>query len=84
MCKSGQWDIVVVNILAPVIIDLLQTGGLMAYVKPGGTLILSGIIDAQQADVEAAVQSAGGQVINRLHHRDWVTLFAAQPDSDLP
>lgn len=74
-----QWDVVVVNILAPVIINLLESGDLLTYVRPGGRLILSGIIDAQQTDVEDAIDLAGGIVINWLHSRDWVT-FIVQPD----
>ena len=77
---AGQWDIVVVNILAPVIINLLETGNLLAYVKPGGRLILSGIIDVQQAGVEEAVQASGGTVIDRLQRGDWVMLIA-RPDA---
>jgi ribosomal protein L11 methyltransferase len=73
---AGQWDIVVVNILAPVIVNLLQSGALLSYVKPDGKLILSGIIDVQQAEVEEAVQSSGGTVIDRLQRGDWVTLIA--------
>jgi ribosomal protein L11 methyltransferase len=75
-----QWDIVVVNILAPVIINLLESAELMDYVKPGGKLILSGIIEQQQPDVETAVAAAGGNIINRIHRRDWVTLTARPLD----
>lgn len=67
------WDVVVVNILATIIIDLLNQDDLMSYVKPGGYLILSGIIDAQADDVETAVVNAGGQVIEKLTIRDWVS-----------
>jgi ribosomal protein L11 methyltransferase len=76
-----EWDIVVVNILAPVIINLLETGGLLSYVKAGGRLIMSGIIDEQQPDVETTVTAAGGIVVNRLHRRDWVTLIARPGDA---
>ena len=69
------WDVVVVNILAPVIIDLLQNGGLMDYVAENGRLLLSGIIDQQEEAVETAVRRAGGQVIDTLTMRDWVTLI---------
>jgi ribosomal protein L11 methyltransferase len=78
--QPGQWDVVVVNILATVIINLLESGGLMSYVKPGGHLILSGIIDVQQGDVVKAVTMSGGSLINCLQRRDWVTLII-QPDS---
>lgn len=70
-----QWDVVLVNILAPVIIGLLREGQLMAYVAESGWLVLSGIIDSQAADVEEAVISAGGNVVERIMVRDWVTLL---------
>ena len=73
---AGQWDIVVVNILAPVIVTLLQSGALLSYVKTDGKLILSGIIDVQAAEVEEAVHASGGRVIDRLPRGDWVTLVA--------
>ncbi len=76
---EDQWDVVVVNILAPVIINLLRSERLLDYVLPKGWLILSGIIDEQQPDVEAAVSAAGGRVTGRLFRRDWVTLIV-QPD----
>jgi ribosomal protein L11 methyltransferase len=78
---AGQWDIVVVNILAPVIIKLLESGALISYVKPGGKLILSGIIDVQQAGVEVALHASGGRVIEILQRGDWVTLIA-QPEAE--
>jgi len=68
------WDVVVVNILAPVIVELLRTGDLLGYVAPAGRLVLSGIIDVQAPEVETAVMQAGGAVVERLVVRDWVTL----------
>jgi ribosomal protein L11 methyltransferase len=68
------WDVVVVNILAPVIVELLRTGDLLGYVAPTGRLVLSGIIDVQAPEVETAVMQAGGAVVERLVVRDWVTL----------
>lgn len=72
-----KWDVVVVNILAPVIIQLLQEDNLLAYAAADGLLILSGIIDEQVEDVKTAVVQAGGQVIKTLTVRDWVTLIVA-------
>lgn len=68
------WDVVVVNILAPVIVELLRTGDLLGYVAPAGQLVLSGIIDVQAPEVETAMVEAGGAVVERLVVRDWVTL----------
>jgi ribosomal protein L11 methyltransferase len=73
---AGPWDIVVANILAPVIIQLLGKDGLLGYVAPDGYLILSGIIDEQGPDVEAALAAAGGQVRRIISAGDWVTYVA--------
>jgi ribosomal protein L11 methyltransferase len=69
------WDVVVVNILAPIIISLFQEDDLLSYVAPGGSLILSGIIDQQAEDVKTAVLQAGGTIQQILTVRDWVTLI---------
>ncbi|UCC51357.1 MAG: 50S ribosomal protein L11 methyltransferase [Anaerolineaceae bacterium] len=71
---ARQWDVVLVNILAPVIIGLLDNGGLMNYVAESGWLVLSGIIESQADDVEHAVAEAGGRVVETLSVRDWVTM----------
>lgn len=72
---ESAWDVVCVNILAPVIITLLQEGQLVDYVARSGSLILSGIIDTQAGDVEAAVRAARGTVVSRIAVRDWITLI---------
>lgn len=73
---ENGWQIVVVNILAPVIISMLRDGPLMAYVARQGRLVLSGIIDQQLEGVEAALVDAGAEVIDRLLVRDWVAVIA--------
>lgn len=69
---AKNWDIVVVNILAPVIIALLRDGGLLEYVAPGGQLVLSGILDQQLSQIEEAIDFAGGSLVETLHMGDWV------------
>lgn len=71
-----QWDVVVANILAPVIIQLLNDSGLLTYVATAGRLILSGIILEQGSAVEEAIQAAGGQVERTITAGDWVTYVA--------
>ena len=71
------WNIVVVNILAHVIVSLLDNDRLLAYVAPGGKLILSGIIEEQLGVVETAVTQAGGQIVERIQVRDWVCLIVS-------
>ena len=72
--SKKEWDVVLVNILAPVIIRMLRDDRLLDYMAASGWLILSGIIDTQVGEVEAAVKTAGGRISEKLIVRDWVTL----------
>ncbi len=76
---SQTWDVVVANILAPIIIQLLRVEGLLDHVAADGRLILSGIIAEQGPDVEAALADAGGRVVQRITVGDWVTYVADHP-----
>ncbi|MBE7468266.1 MAG: 50S ribosomal protein L11 methyltransferase [Anaerolineae bacterium] len=67
-----QWDIVVANILANTIIELLP--GLKAALAHGGSLILSGIIAEQEASVTAAATAHGLRFSERRAEEDWVAL----------
>lgn len=73
-----EWDIVVVNILAPVIITLLNENDLLGYVAPAGRLILSGIIDQQGPQVVEAITSAGGQIVDTIESGDWVSYIVGR------
>jgi ribosomal protein L11 methyltransferase len=76
--QQKGWDVVVVNILAPIIIGMLLQDELMRYVRQDGRLILSGIIDQQMVDVETAVRQAGGEISQILTVRDWVCFIIKQ------
>jgi len=67
-----QWDIVVANILANTIIELLP--GLKAVLARGGSLILSGIIAEQEASVTTAATAHGLHFSERRVEEDWVAL----------
>lgn len=69
-----KWDVVLVNILAPVIIQLFENDGLMDYVSEDGVLVLSGIIEEQLGGVETAVSQANAKIIETRTVRDWVCL----------
>jgi len=69
-----KWDIIVVNILAPVIISLLREQQLIEYLSATGRLILSGIIEDQFEDVYGSVNAVGGEVNKKLTTRDWICL----------
>lgn len=72
---GAGWNVVVVNILASVIVGLLREDGLVGYVSPGGSLLLSGIIEEQATPIEENLQAAAAKV-ERHSIRDWVTMVA--------
>ncbi len=65
--------VVVANILAPVILTLLQKS-LGELVSQAGVLILAGILDEQSAQVEAAARDCGFEVSEKRQMGDWVAL----------
>jgi ribosomal protein L11 methyltransferase len=72
--KVSHAPIVFANILAPILVRLLQDEGLADLVSPGGHLILSGILETQADQVLGAAERAGLTLANRLQISDWVTL----------
>ena len=68
-----QAQLVLANILAPIIIRLFDAG-LARLVAPNGTLILSGILEPQAGDVLAAAQRQGLAEIERRQINDWVVM----------
>ncbi|UCG24162.1 MAG: 50S ribosomal protein L11 methyltransferase [Chloroflexota bacterium] len=72
----SAWDLVVVNILAPVIIQLLSKVHLADFGGHDGQLVLSGIIEEQEPDVLTALAATSMVVTDRKTIRDWVCLTA--------
>jgi ribosomal protein L11 methyltransferase len=64
------YDVVVANILAEVIIDLLDHG--VPVARPGGLFICSGIIEAYQDRVAAKMAAGGIDIVDVLKEGDWV------------
>jgi len=75
---QGQADVVVANIIADVILLLLQD--LPRLLKPAGVFLASGIIEPRAAEVEAAMRQAGLQISERLEDAGWVLLRAGWAD----
>ncbi len=67
--------LVLANILASVIINLLDEG-LGELVTPGGYLVLSGILDEQAGAVEEALSLNGLKLVEIRGQEDWVALLA--------
>ncbi len=65
--------LVVANILAPIIIRLFDAG-LADLLEPGGTIILSGILQEQAQKVIEAAQAKGLRMNEQRQMGDWVAL----------
>lgn len=72
---SGVYDVVMANILAPVIIKMSQEG-LAARVRTGGVLVASGVLVEQKEMVSDALGRAGFQIVESRQIDDWVALIA--------
>ncbi|MFQ5615472.1 MAG: 50S ribosomal protein L11 methyltransferase [Anaerolineales bacterium] len=76
--KAGNYSIqqapvVLANILAPILIRLLDQG-LADLLTPGGVLLLSGILAEQEEGMLAALAKHSLQVVARRQIGDWVGL----------
>ncbi|MFO7635112.1 MAG: 50S ribosomal protein L11 methyltransferase [Caldilinea sp.] len=75
---AGQFDVVVANILAEVLAKLFNAEygypPLAEPLKPGGLLILAGIIEERAGLVIDAAQRHGCTLIGRKQEGDWVAL----------
>lgn len=67
-----QYDVVLANIIARVLIELSEA--IVEHTKPGGFMVLAGIIESREQDVIDAFQSVGAKVVNRRFQEDWVSL----------
>ena len=70
----GKYDIVVANILAPVLVML--TPVIVDQLKTGGIYITSGIIDDKEETVVEAVKKAGLEVLEVTYQGEWVSVTA--------
>jgi ribosomal protein L11 methyltransferase len=69
-----EYDIVVANILADVIISMAPV--IPARLKKGGYFITSGIIDFKENEVRAAIEAAGLNIVEINHQGEWVNITA--------
>ncbi len=70
------FDLICINILAEVIADLAPA--LALVLRPGGTIIASGILDFKADIVTEALNAVGVQVIEKKQETDWVALVGSK------
>jgi len=67
------FDIVLVNILAETIVELLNEG-LVHCLREAGLIVVSGLIESREAMVMEALGAQGVDIVERLQEKDWVAL----------
>ena len=77
---QGEYDLVVANIIARILTELATP--LAATVRPGGTLILGGIIDAKEPGVHDTFLAEGLTLVRREQREDWVAQVWRKPAVD--
>lgn len=70
--QDAPYDLVFANILARPLVGLSQS--IRGALKPGGLVILSGLLRTQERFVKAAYLSHGFRVVRRIHRDAWCTL----------
>lgn len=75
--RRHQYDLIVSNILARPLMKIAKD--LMRQLAPGGTVILSGLLDSDGNRVHTAHAYHGLRLIRRIHIDGWVTLVLKAP-----
>lgn len=70
---NAPFDLILANILARPLMQL--STGMVQRLRPGGTIILSGLLVHQERMVLASYASKGMRVIARRHIDNWATLI---------
>jgi ribosomal protein L11 methyltransferase len=79
---EGPFDIVLANLIASLLVALAHD--LHGELRPGGTLLASGIFVDREGDVREALAAAGLEMIGRRDEGEWVAIEARRPDGAGP
>ena len=76
---SGEppFEVVLANLIAGVLVPL--AGALRDDLRPGGTLVASGIFIDREAEVRAAFEAAGLTISDHSAEGEWLALAATRP-----
>ncbi|HAS55217.1 MAG: hypothetical protein A2X56_10340 [Nitrospirae bacterium GWC2_57_13] len=73
---EGTFPLITANLFSGILIHIAHDIAL--HVAPGGSVILSGMIEGQEQDVITAFNKAGLGVMDSLHDGKWVTLAVSR------
>ena len=69
---DGRYDLVLANLSARIVVELARP--LVQALQPGGVAIVSGVIEEQEAAPRAALETAGGRIVDRRVEEEWLLL----------
>ncbi|MBX7236638.1 MAG: 50S ribosomal protein L11 methyltransferase [Caldilineales bacterium] len=75
---AGVFDLILANILADVVAELLLHEDLAERLAPGGVLLLAGIIDHRRHLVDLALAARGLGLVDSRRDGDWWALVARE------
>lgn len=73
VAEHAPYDLIVANILARPLVELAPE--LARHLAPGGSVVLSGLLDRQEKDVLAAHEAQGLTLVKRYPQNGWHTLL---------
>ncbi len=74
---GAEFDMIAANIQKNVIEEMLPA--LAGRLAPGGTMILSGLLDTDREAIKAALAGSGLPVCDEAEEGEWIALAAARP-----
>lgn len=75
----GRFDLVTANLFAGLLVAMARP--LATRLRPGGTLVVSGLLDTQEVDVGRALRGAGLDLVRRESRSTWATLTWRRPET---
>lgn len=76
--QTGPYDLVILNMLAEfVVASALQV---KSGLKPGGFVVISGILDWKAADTELTYRNLGFEIIEKFSNSPWQSLIFRLPE----
>ncbi len=73
---NAPYDIVIANILVEPLINMAS--GLAKVLSPKGTMILSGLLQKQEQQIQEAYEAQGLEIVNCYPEAEWQTLVLKQ------
>lgn len=77
IAAGAPYDLILANILARPLMRLSY--GMAGHIRPGGYIILSGLLQSQEAAVRSAYKIQGLFLARRFLRGDWATLLLHKP-----